>query len=408
MSRGVRILLGAQFLTALADNAILFTAIAMLFNEQAAGQVSEQAAHGAWYVPALQASFLVAFVVLAPWAGPFADRRSKPHVLLTGNVLKAAGAALMFVGVEPLVAYALVGAGAAVYGPAKYGILPELVGSDRLVRANGWIEGSTILAIVLGTVVGSRVADRSVPLALVMVMACYASSAAAALALPRLAATQPDAAAGIRTFVGRMRTLFETSTARFAMLGNSLFWASAAVLRLLLVAWAPVVLLTTSATDVADLTLFLALGIVAGALVVPRLIPIGRLRRARVAAYAMGVCILVFSLVETAWPARAVLVAIGVCGGMFLVPINAALQNIGHRTIGSGRAVALQSFFENSAMLTSVGIYTAAVGYGARPVGSIVVVGLFVLIATTVVSWHLPPDPAVDSPGDDDVAPAAR
>ena len=408
MSRGVRILLGAQFLTALADNAILFTAIAMLFNEQVAGPVNEQAAHGAWYVPALQASFLVAFVLLAPWAGPFADRRSKPHVLLTGNVLKAAGAALMFVGVEPLVAYALVGAGAAIYGPAKYGILPELVGSDRLVRANGWIEGSTILAIVLGTVVGSRVADRSVPLALVMVMACYASSAAAALALPRLAATQPDAAAGIRIFVGRMRTLFETSTARFAMLGNSLFWASAAVLRLLLVAWAPVVLLTTSATDVADLTLFLALGIVAGALVVPRLIPIGRLRRARLAAYAMGACILVFSLVETAWPARAVLVAIGVCGGMFLVPINAALQNIGHRTIGSGRAVALQSFFENSAMLTSVGIYTAAVGSGARPVGSILVVGVLVLIATTVVSWHLPPDPAVDLPGDDDAAPAAR
>ena len=88
--------------------------------------------------------------------------------------------------------------------------------------------------------------------------------------------------------------------------------------------------------------------------------------------------------------------------------INAALQNIGHRTIGSGRAVALQSFFENSAMLTSVGIYTAAVGSGARPVGSILVVGVLVLIATTVVSWHLPPDPAVDLPGDDDAAPAAR
>ena len=194
-------------------------------------------------------------------------------------------------------------------------------------------------------------------------------------------------------FVGRMSTLFEDATARFAMLGNSLFWASAAVLRLLLVAWAPVVLLTSSASDVADLTLFLALGIVAGALIVPRLIPIAHLRRARLAAYAMGVCILVFSLADTRWPARAVLVAIGVCGGMFLVPINAALQSIGHRTIGSGRAVALQSFFENSAMLLGVGIYTAAVGFGAQPVRSIVVVGVLVLIATTIVSWRLPPDP---------------
>ena len=152
------------------------------------------------------------------------------------------------------------------------------------------------------------------------------------------------------------------------MLGNSLFWASAAVLRLLLVAWAPVVLATRSASDVADLTLFLALGIVTGALLVPRLIPIAHLRRARLAAYAMGVAILLFSLTGEAWPARAVLVAIGVCGGMFLVPINAALQDIGHRTIGSGRAVALQSFFENSAMLTGVGIYTASVGLGGQPV----------------------------------------
>jgi LPLT family lysophospholipid transporter-like MFS transporter len=107
----------------------------------------------------------------------------------------------------------------------------------------------------------------------------------------------------------------------------------------------------------------------------------------------MGACILVFSLVGTAWPARAVLVAIGVCGGMFLVPINAALQNIGHRTIGSGRAVALQSFFENSAMLMGVGLYTGAVGAGAQPVTSIIVVGVLVLIATTIVSWRLPPDP---------------
>jgi LPLT family lysophospholipid transporter-like MFS transporter len=396
---GVRVLLGAQFLTAFADNAILFTAIAMVFFDPHAPL------RGAWYVPALQASFLVAFVVLAPWAGPLADRRPKPHVLLIGNVLKAAGAALMFAGVEPVAAYALIGTGAAVYGPAKYGILPELVGSERLVKANGWIEGSTILAIVLGTVVGSRIADRSVSLALLMVIACYAASAVAALALPRLPAAQVDAAAGIRTFVGRFRTLFETATWRFSMLGNSLFWASAAVLRLLLVAWAPVVLLTRTAREVADLTLFLALGIVVGALLVPQLIPIERLRRARLAAYAMGVAILAFSLVGTVWPARAVLVAIGICGGMFLVPINAALQNIGHKTIGSGRAVALQSFFENSAMLTGVAIYTAAVGAGAQPVRSILVVGVLVLIATTLVSWRLPPDPVANS-GDPDSDPA--
>jgi LPLT family lysophospholipid transporter-like MFS transporter len=383
MSRGVAALLGAQFLTAFADNAMLFTAIALLI----------ESPRGGWYIPALQSAFLVAFVVLAPWVGSLADRRPKPHVLLLGNVLKGAGASLMFVGVEPIAAYALVGTGAAVYGPAKYGILPELVGPERLVRANGWIEGSTIAAIVLGSAVGSRIADRSVALALLVVMACYIGSALATFAIPRLAAAHAGAEAGIAVFIGRMRTLFVVARARFAMLGNSLFWASAAVLRVLLVAWAGAVLGTRESADVADLTLFLALGIVIGALLVPRLIPIAHLRRARLAAYAMGVVILLFSLVSDWWPARGVLVVIGVCGGMFLVPINAALQDIGHRTIGSGRAVALQSFFENFAMLTGVGIYTAAVGLGVQPVASLVVVGVFVLVATTLVSWHLPPDP---------------
>jgi LPLT family lysophospholipid transporter-like MFS transporter len=383
MSRSVYVLLFSQFLTALADNAMLFAAIAMLFG----------APRGAWYVPAMQSAFLVAFVLLAPWVGPFADSRSKPRVLLMGNVLKAAGAGLMLAGVEPILAYALVGVGAAVYGPAKYGILPEIVGPDRLVRANGLIEGSTILAIVVGTVVGSRVADRSVTVALASVAGCYAVSAAATLLLPRLPAARSTAEAGVRVFVAKMRILFDTARARFAMLGNSLFWASAAVLRLLLVAWAPAVLATRTAAEVADLTLFLALGIVAGALLVPRLIPIEYLRRARLAAYAMGTAIVLFSFVESAGPARAALVVIGFCGGMFMVPINAALQNIGHHSIGSGRAVALQSFFENFSMLGSVGIYTASVALGGNPVTTILVVGVLVLIATFVVSLHLPPDP---------------
>lgn len=383
MSRNVLVLLCAQFLTALADNAILFTAIAMLLG----------APRGDWYVPAMQSAFLVAFVLLAPWVGPFADAHSKPRVLLIGNAFKAAGAGLMLAGIEPIAAYALVGIGAAVYGPAKYGILPEMVAHGSLVRANGLIEGSTIVAIVVGTVVGARVADYSVSMALASVVACYAVSAAVTFLLPALAPAQMDGAAGIASFRARLHVMFATARARFAMLGNSLFWASAAVLRLLLVAWAPVVLATQSASEVADLTLFLALGIVGGALIVPRLIPIERLRRARLAAYAMGAAILGFSFVDAAWTARGVLVAIGFCGGMFMVPMNAALQDIGHKSIGSGRAVALQSFFENFAMLVAVGAYTASVGLGAGPVSSITVVAVLVLIATTIVSWRLPPDP---------------
>lgn len=384
MTRGLYALLVAQFLTAFADNAILFTAIAMVLNAPGTG---------AWYIPALQSAFLIAFVVLAPWVGPFADNRPKAVVLMIGNLLKGAGALLILVGLEPLLAYALVGVGAAVYGPAKYGILPEMLPHDRLVQANSLIEGSTIVAIIAGTVVGARVADASIHSALLVVVACYGLSLATTFLIPRITPRHAGEGRGVRHFIDMMRTLFTSSRARFVMLGTSLFWAAAAVLRLLLVAWAPVVLLTRNTADIADLTLALAIGIVIGAVLVPKLIPIERLRRARLAAYAMGVFILVLSQIEAVWPARAALVFVGITGGLFMVPVNAALQEIGHLTIGSGGAVALQNFFENVAMLTTVGVYTFAAANGAPPVASIVTVGILVLIATFLVSWHLPPDP---------------
>lgn len=384
MNRGVYVLLVAQFLSAFADNAILFTAIAMM----------KLAPRGDWYIPVLQEVFLVAFVLLAPWVGSFADRRSKPRVLLIGNILKAAGAGLMFADVEPILAYALVGIGAAVYGPAKYGILPEMVGHDSLVRANSLIEGSTIVAIIVGAVAGGAIADHSIPVALAAVTACYIVSAVVTFWLPKVAPTKTTPAPGLRHFAAMMRDLFISYRARFTMLGTSLFWAAGAVLRLLLVTWVPAVLALTASSDVAKLTVFLAFGIAAGALVVPRFIPIERLRRARLAAYAMGVSILAFSLVDNVWAARCALIAIGVCGGMFMVPVNAALQEIGHKSIGSGGAVALQNFFENLAMLVAVGAYAGATKLGAKPVPSIVAVGALVLVATLLVSWRLPPDPA--------------
>ena len=389
MNRSIYILMFAQFLSAFADNAILFTAIAMV----------RQGAQGDWYIPALQSVFLVAFVLLAPWVGPFADRRPKPRVLMLGNAIKALGAGLLLVHVEPLLAYALVGIGAAVYGPAKFGILPELVGHDRLVRANSLIEGSTIAAIVLGSFVGGVVADESIMLALGLIVGCYLMSLVITIWLPLVMPAHSGEPVGLRPFAGMMRRLFESDRARFTMLGTSLFWGAGAVLRVILVAWVPAVLLLDKSADVAKLTVFLAVGAVIGAAVVPKLIPIERLRRARLAAYGMGACILAFSFVDSMWGARLGLVAIGICGGLFMVPVNAALQEIGYRSIGSGGAVAVQNFFENLAMLAAVGGFALAGWFGAQPVPAIVTVGVLVLIATFIVSWHLPPDPSTLNAG---------
>jgi LPLT family lysophospholipid transporter-like MFS transporter len=375
--------LATQFLTAFADNAVLFTAITL---------VMQQASIGSWYIPALQAAFLVAYVFCAPWVGRYADSRPKPRVLFGANIVKAIGAGLLLFHIEPLLAYAIIGLGAAAYSPAKYGILPELVDEQALVKANGWIEGSTILAILGGTLVGAALADYSVPLALLAVIALYAASALIALTIKHTLVTGLASGGALGNFAGQMRGLLATPRARFATLGVSLFWAAATVLRVLLIAWAPAVLFLDSTTDIALLTLFVALGIAVGSVLVPRLIPMAYLRRARLAAYAMGMVIVLLATLDSVWTARVALFVAGVCGGLFVVPINSALQEIGHRSIGSGGAVAIQNFFENLAMLIASGVYSLIAGLGVDPVVTMIWLGLLVVIATLLVSRRLPRD----------------
>lgn len=382
-SNNIYRVLATQFLTAFADNAVLFTAITI---------VMHQVELGDWYVPALQASFLVAFVLLAPWVGRLADSRPKPQVLFGANIVKALGAGLIFINIEPFIAYAIIGLGAAAYSPAKYGILPEMVDEDTLVKANGWIEGSTILAILSGTVVGAAISEYSINIALFTVIALYIISALIALTIRHNIIVEAKTESAFGNFLSQMKGLLATPRARFSTLGVSLFWAAATVLRVLLVAWAPAVLFIHSTTDIAMLTMAVAIGIACGSILVPRLIPLAYLRRARLAAYAMGIIIVLLATVENIWVARFALFLAGTCGGLFVVPINAALQEIGHKSIGSGGAVAIQNFFENLAMLIATGAYTLIAGIGVDPVVTMVWLGALVVIATMIVSWHLPKD----------------
>lgn len=381
MSKYIYPLLVAQFLSAFADNAILFTVIAL---------VMQSAQPASWYVPALQSVFLVAFVLLAPWVGAFADKHAKSRVLIIANLIKAGGAGLLLLKVEPLIAYSIVGVGAAIYSPAKYGILPELAGHSGLVKANSWIEGSTILAILTGMLVGAKVADASISWALAGTIALFLVSAATTLFLPATLGKTPPAGSKIVVFYREVRDFMSLPRSRFAVLGASLFWAAAACVRVIIIAWAPLVLMTHNASDIAELTLFLALGIIAGSALVPRLIPLEHLRRARIPAYLMGLLIIALSFTDTVWPARFVLFLMGTAGGMFIVPINAALQELGQQSIGSGGAVAMQNFFQNAAMLLSVGCYTMAASQQVGPIAALLVLGTLLIMATFLVALHLP------------------
>jgi LPLT family lysophospholipid transporter-like MFS transporter len=107
------------------------------------------------------------------------------------------------------------------------------------------------------------------------------------------------------------------------------------------------------------------------------------------AAYAMGAAIVLFGLVDSGAQARAALFLVGLAGGIFVVPINAALQHIGHDTVGGGRAVAVQNFFQNLAMLLTVGLYTLATAFNVHPVPVVFVLGFGILAATLALSRRL-------------------
>ncbi|QJD29488.1 lysophospholipid transporter LplT [Methylococcus geothermalis] len=381
MIKGLVPLVIAQFLSAFADNAILFTVIAI---------VLQGGERGEWYIPALQSVFLVAYVTLAPWVGIWADRLPKPQVLIIANLIKTAGGGLLLAGIEPLIAYSLVGAGAALYSPAKYGILPEIADEDQLVKANGWVEGATIAAILLGTVGGARIADQSIPAALFVICGCFLLSTLVSLTLPGLPARRHDGSPAVQQLVTQSRILLKSQRARLVLLGLAMFWAAAATLRVVLVAWAPAVLHTQTATDIAELTLFTAIGIVIGAALAPSWIPLSAIRRTRYAGYAIALMFGLLAASSEPWPARTALLGIGVAGGFFVVPLNAAIQDIGHRGVGAGITVAIQNFFLNAAMLVAVGLYTAAAARGADPVMVLLVMGAIVLVFVARIAVRLP------------------
>lgn len=381
LSRGMAAVMIAQFLSALADNALLFAAIALLKSQQAPD----------WQMPLLQEAFVVAFILLAPFVGPFADAIPKGRAMLIANCVKLLGASAMLFGVHPLLAYNLVGVGAAAYSPAKYGILSELVGPDKLVKANSLMEGSTIVAILLGAVAGGFLADWSVQGALAAIVCCYLLAALSNLLIPRLPiehrVQQLSPLALVKDLLTAMRTLLHNRDARFSLLGTSFFWGAGSTLRFLLVAWVPVALLIANNHVPATLSGVVAIGIALGAAAAARLVTLNSVNRTLPAGILIGVFIMLFAYV-TSMPAAVVfLVIIGACGGFYVVPLNALLQERGHETVGAGHAIAVQNFFENLSMLLMVGFYVLLTKLGVPVVPAAAAFGALMLSGIALLAW---------------------
>jgi LPLT family lysophospholipid transporter-like MFS transporter len=329
-------------------------------------------------VPLLQESFVLPFILLAPFVGQFADAYPKGRVMLIANLLKLSGALAMLFGVIPLTAYAIIGIGAAMYSPAKYGILSQMFGPASLVRANGMMEGSTIVAILLGVLLGGWLADQSLSWAFAGVVGAYSLAAFANLFIPSLPAENPGVsfhpALLVKKFGASLSLMFKIKDARFSLLGTSVFWGSGTTLRLMLFAWVPAALLITDNQTPANLMGAVSIGIVLGAAGAGLWISLAKVNRALIGGLLLGPVILALASVHDLTLAAALMVAIGICGGLFVVPLNALLQERGHETIGAGNALAVQNFAENIAMLSFVGAYSWAAAAG-------------VPIATTIIGF---------------------
>jgi MFS family permease len=395
MTRGFYIILLAQFLSALADNALLFAAIGLLVFFAAPE----------WHSPLLQTVFVIAYIVLAPLVGPFADALPKGRVMLIANAVKFAGCLTMLAGLHPLVAYAIVGIGAAMYSPAKYGILTELLPPEKLVAANSWMEGTTVAAIVLGAIIGGalinpQLADEVLAgaglealliapkFAIVAITSLYLGAAIANLFIPRLpidhALPSKSPLFILHDFWHSFVLLWRDPLGQVSLAVTTLFWGVGATLRLLIIAWAALNL-KFGLDQATQLTAATALGIAIGSLLAGRFVRLQAAIGVLPAGIVLGFVPIALIWVESLLPAVLLLTLAGVLAGYFVVPMNALLQHRGHLLMGAGHSIAQQNFNENISILLLSGAYALMVRADWHIHTIIWVFGLFISSVMTAI-----------------------
>ncbi|MDP9045654.1 MAG: lysophospholipid transporter LplT [Pseudomonadota bacterium] len=401
MKQGFGTIMSAQFVSALADTALGVVALELLRADNMASRV-------AWLAPMLA----LFYVLLAPFLGAFADAWPKGRVMLLANTVKMVGCLMMLVGVNPLVAYAVVGLGAAAYSPAKYGIVIELLPASQLVRANGWIEGLTIVSIILGIAFGGFLVGPTmsrhllaldVPLhwetlrtgpetALGVLAVLYVVAAAITLRIPRTdAPLQPldqGVAGMLRDFVDCNGRLWADRLGQISLATTTLFWGASANLKNIVFAWAAVALgYNTSHTSA--LILVLAVGTAGGAVLASMRVRLDQAMQVLPLGVGMGLLVIALSLVRSPWAAAPVLLVLGGVGGYLVVPMNALLYHRGATLMGAGRSLAVQNFNEQSCILGFAAFYITMTRLGLTAVSAVAVFGLLVAGAMgLVLRWH--------------------
>lgn len=398
MPRSFYRILGVQFLSTLADNALLIVMIARVI------ELNEPS----WVIPLLKIGFTLFYVLLAPFVGPLSDAFPKGRVMVLANLIKVCAVTGLIAGISPTWAIVLAGLGAAIYAPAKYGLITELVPTEDLVRANGFFEGVTVCGVVLGTVMGGVLVSSLMPnwtvppwmpvlhtppsALLAGLLVLLAMNAVAMLFSRAIADTGArydkhsiHPVPLLKSFYAENLLLWRDPQGGMSMAVTTLLWGVAATLQLIVLRWAHEFLGLTLA-HAAYLQGVTAAGVIAGAMLatrhvtlqgVPRLLPLGIL---------IGALVPLLLAISSVPLAIGLLVAVGGLAGFFVVPMNALLQHRGHRLLTAGRSIAVQGFNENAGMLLMLAFYSSAIAMGASlaalvwGLGALIVGGMIAIV----------------------------
>jgi LPLT family lysophospholipid transporter-like MFS transporter len=409
MPFGFYIIMAAQFFSSLADNALLVSAIAVLINMLAPE----------WMTPLLKFFFTVSYVAFAAFVGAFADSMPKGRVMFVTNLVKIFGCLLMFFAawlpgpgesayLPVVIAYGVVGLGAAAYSPAKYGILTEYLPHQKLVIANGWIEGLTVTSIILGTLLGgvlisdtvsSQLLAIDIPhfdsgidsppeAAILVIIVFYAIAAVFNLYIPNTGVDHRAPSRNplflIHEFTHCVKLLWSDKLGQISLATTTLFWGAGATLQFIVLKWAEVAFGYTLSQETI-LQGICALGIAMGAVIAAKVIPLNRAVNVVPVGIAMGIIVIAMIFVRSIAVAIPLMVLIGALAGFFVVPMNALLQHRGHILMGAGHSIAVQNFNENLSILVMLGVYALLIWLDFSIYTVIVLFGLFVAATMSLV-----------------------
>lgn len=398
MTRGFYTILAAQFFSALADNALLFAAIALL----------KSLAAPSWQTPVLHQCFVVAFILLAPFVGPFSDSLPKGQVLFISNTIKFLACLAMLAGLPPLLAYGMVGVGAAMYSPAKYGILTEYLPAERLVWANSWMEGLTVAAVILGAIIGGLLTGqrmeaefaRQIPdwlaalgidslptFAILANLGLYFVAALFNLYIPALPVEHKLESRSLgfllRDFWRCFWLLWKDPLGQVSLAVTALFWGAGTTLRFIILIWAAASL-GLDVEHATQLTAVVAVGLAIGSVAAAKAVHLEHAVNVLPLGILMGLVVMGMIFVHDWRLAVPMLVLVGALAGSFVIPMNALLQYRGHQLMGSGHSIALQNFNENLCILLMLGIYAAMIKTGLAVE---VIVVTFGLLVSVTMAW---------------------